>query len=623
MENSRENPFYIADLSIAEFEYIPLLPLHWRVLSSSTPHCSYKSFIQDILDIILYLRGRDNSTSIVPATKFSVLGTYNLRTTWGSGMPLQTRRGEAWQKVSEFIMGLSIGHYERWPECPDLLRKQFKYLVELPFPVHSSSSASPEHQQSASSAGSIAVEPSRREHVFAFIGGMDLPGPEKACAVRTALYEAALLRDDVLFINSTAVYGADARFRDLNLVMHVKRLLLKSVFCLILPGRSYSTSFFFHAMHAGCIPILVNDWLVLPYPHVVPYQSFCLRVYQQDFLFNPHYVLNYIKSRLLPDHALLSSMRDTMALYLPLLSYAPVGYLSTVYRDLMAGDFYNANRDDIGATKTFSVVLPFELMLRELRYVGRPHSYYNNVPCSRFYFCEHRRFVKGNGSSASHMYGANISVGKDYHVYDNRHDVFLSHTLNRDFITRQAFLYLGDRHGSGLGVVKDYIPSNVTGGEADIPLERDMYQVSGLSFRQLFSRYHIRNISPYLCRHNKRLVGMYKMVFFMQCVRVLFPLAPGKFKSHDRVDMVNSSLLSYSDNNIDIDVGLPSSSSKTALPSFLSGLSKEEYEYVLSFHHIRRPPDYKDDIYPNPKHFLSRKHSASKVYDALSMMGDS
>ena len=54
--------------------------------------------------------------------KFTVASTYNLRMEMGIGMPTQVRRG-AWDTVSEFVMSLSIGHYERWPQCPDLLEK--------------------------------------------------------------------------------------------------------------------------------------------------------------------------------------------------------------------------------------------------------------------------------------------------------------------------------------------------------------------------------------------------------------------------------------------------------------------------------------------------------------------
>ncbi|RYG68362.1 hypothetical protein EON64_05345, partial [archaeon] len=113
VEKRLENPFYVADVGRAEFEYIPLLPLHWRTLSSGSMDCSYNSFVQDLLEVISYLGRRGNSTQHAMATRFSVLGTYNLRTTWGGGMPLQTRRGAAWQRVSDFVTGLSIGHYER------------------------------------------------------------------------------------------------------------------------------------------------------------------------------------------------------------------------------------------------------------------------------------------------------------------------------------------------------------------------------------------------------------------------------------------------------------------------------------------------------------------------------
>ena len=37
----------------------------------------------------------------------------------------------------------------------------------------------------------------------------------------------------------------------------------------------------------------------------------------------------------------------------------------------------------------------------------------------------------------------------------------------------------------------------------------------------------------HLCKHASRLIGMYKIVYFMQCVRILWPLAPGQHKRYD------------------------------------------------------------------------------------------
>jgi hypothetical protein len=53
----------------------------------------------------------------------------------------------------------------------------------------------------------------------------------------------------------------------------------------------------------------------------------------------------------------------------------------------------------------------------------------------------------------------------------------------------------------------------------------------------------------HLCRNTHRLIGQYKMVYFMKCVRILWPLSPGKFKNTDKASM-----------------------------------SHEEAEYVLAFH---------------------------------------
>jgi len=121
------NPYREMVYEKAEFEYIPLLPLSWRSQISifskeSFPQCTYTRLIQDILSCYTYLQERDKKKpkdTILP--RFSVASTYNMRTAMGSGMPTQIRRGTAWTSVSNFVMDLSIGHYERWPQCPDLV----------------------------------------------------------------------------------------------------------------------------------------------------------------------------------------------------------------------------------------------------------------------------------------------------------------------------------------------------------------------------------------------------------------------------------------------------------------------------------------------------------------------
>lgn len=91
-----------------------------------------------LLKINEYMNARDaqvleSEPSMVLPRRFFVASSFNMRTQWGSGMPTPYRKGAAWESMSAFVQSLSVGHYERWPECPDLLRKWWKYVVEMPF----------------------------------------------------------------------------------------------------------------------------------------------------------------------------------------------------------------------------------------------------------------------------------------------------------------------------------------------------------------------------------------------------------------------------------------------------------------------------------------------------------
>ena len=124
------NPYRVdCDDADVEIEYIPLIPINWKIGTSSlSSQCTYAAFIQDILSYMKHIKTRQK---IIP--RFTVVSTFNFRTAMGTGMPTQVRRGEAWNTISEFVMSVYIGHYERWPQCPDLLRKSWKHVIELPY----------------------------------------------------------------------------------------------------------------------------------------------------------------------------------------------------------------------------------------------------------------------------------------------------------------------------------------------------------------------------------------------------------------------------------------------------------------------------------------------------------
>ena len=93
-----DNPHRRSQYEDAEFEYIPLLPLSWRVaefsslsLKKDKSLCTYSRLIQDIVSCATYIEQRNkkkaaNSTSL---PRFTVASTYNMRTQMGMGMPTQ------------------------------------------------------------------------------------------------------------------------------------------------------------------------------------------------------------------------------------------------------------------------------------------------------------------------------------------------------------------------------------------------------------------------------------------------------------------------------------------------------------------------------------------------------
>ena len=80
----KNNP-YRRPCSEADFEYIPLLPLHWKAISTSASiagsSCSYTALIEDIVAYQAYLK-EDVGVALLRGVlpRFAVASTYNLRT---------------------------------------------------------------------------------------------------------------------------------------------------------------------------------------------------------------------------------------------------------------------------------------------------------------------------------------------------------------------------------------------------------------------------------------------------------------------------------------------------------------------------------------------------------------
>ena len=561
---SQHNPHRVHKYDEAEFEYIPILPLYWASKQKDIDinSCSYRHLISSILKAQAYLVARDAKHAAgATLPKFAVASTFNLRTVLGTGMPTQIRRGEAWESVSNFVMSLSIGHYERWPQCPDLLRKSFKYVVELPYVMPRI--ASKPRMRNRDTVGTA------RRKMFFFSGNFELFGPEMVCSVRNEIINLASTRNDTIVVNSTT-YDANTSLQTEKL----SSLAQKSVFCLVTKSDSYSTSFFYLALSAGCIPVVISDWFVFAFPWLIPYEKFTLRIQENDFLQNPDYVLDYIASTIGSNEKLLTNMRNVMKSYAHLLSFDPVKFTANRFQfdQLPQGDVYlqgkvkvhsstpiSSKSNAVKENSSFMTYLPLELLLLELRYAQKPHQYYNNVPCLRPMVCarDHISNVSYTDTPIDYVFPAKTKVW----------------TVERTYTDTTV---LGDDNSKAVAVTHS----------AGYSVINDGYQVKAIFFPNLI------DIRSHLCRHAMRLIGSYKIVYVMQCVRILWPLHPGTFKPVDNVIRYSSD---YNVNTHKLTVARYKGGKYSVEPD---GISRKDMQYVIDFHNATKPPGYRLVNYP-------------------------
>lgn len=459
-----ENPSK-RDCSKADFEYVPLLVLPWKVgfptltgctafgrcrprTSLTDPSCDIKVLVQNIMEYSRYVkevRGLDMSKG---KPRFVVTSAYNIKSILGMGLPDQVRKGEIHSTVSTFIENTFLGHYERIAQCADLFRKLWKRVIEIPYiPYH----YHVDH--------SLVVAKSSSP-TFLFSGRLRLWGSERVCSVRVAVAQYLRQRTDttIIEITETETNGPPLQNPVLNEAWH------KSTFCLIAKSDSYSTSAFYNAIQHQCIPIVISDWFVFSFWWIVPYSDFVIRISEIDFLRNPNFVLDEISKSVSDDR--LRLMRASMKKWASFLQFSiPEG-----------GVVPSGN----GMTP---LPMPFQAMLVEIHQALLEISDPNPIKTS---------YYTGKSDKAP----TDISA-KAYRQH------IQSLLPNPDDVIAQRSVFCRDPVICSPGV----FPMRLTKSPPDM--------------------------RPYLCQHSPRLIGYYKIVFFMQCVRILWPLTPGKLLAND------------------------------------------------------------------------------------------
>ena len=171
----------------------------------------------------------------------------------------------------------NLGHYERQPQCPDVLRKQWRSIVEIPFlslfemPSLLRSLSQPNDMTQTSQKEDLHLsnigsqndptesqseQPKRMQGIrpitFFFSGRLLLWLPERVCSVRHVIGSDLLERKDTIIMNVTEKQSYGPISTD------ALEYQLKSIFCLVARSDSYSTAFFYDALQAGCIPVVIR-----------------------------------------------------------------------------------------------------------------------------------------------------------------------------------------------------------------------------------------------------------------------------------------------------------------------------------------------------------------------------
>ena len=86
-------------------------------------------------------------------------------------------------------------------------------------------------------------------------------------------------------------------------------LLETSKFCFMVRGDTVSSARFFSLIDAGCIPVVVSDWIYLPFQRLIKYSLFTVFARENLVINSPHKFLNHL--RMIP-----SKKIETMQKYL-------------------------------------------------------------------------------------------------------------------------------------------------------------------------------------------------------------------------------------------------------------------------------------------------------------------
>ena len=126
-----------------------------------------------------------------------------------------------------------------------------------------------------------------------------------------------------------------------------------SLFCLCLRGDTKSSQRLFAAIAAGCIPVIIADWIELPFQSIINYDMFTLRL-AESVAFNIDQMVRFLRD--IPAEKI-RAMQSYLRAVRPWLLYPSAAFPST----LSAGDYTGNLGSNIYMVTAYSTLNPVSL----------------------------------------------------------------------------------------------------------------------------------------------------------------------------------------------------------------------------------------------------------------------
>jgi hypothetical protein len=165
--------------------------------------------------------------------------------------------------------------------------------------------------------------------------------------------------------------------------------MASSDFCLMLRGDTASSKRLFSAVSCGCIPVIVSDWIPLPFEALIDYSQFSLRFSESSFR-DVQSLLSFLRREVLP--ARRAAMRAALQLARSLLLFQTFSEPTAAMPTSIVDQQLRESKEEVGGVGNMECFLLnpvtltlIEAFIRRKKYCDALNNSASSSMCRRLY----------------------------------------------------------------------------------------------------------------------------------------------------------------------------------------------------------------------------------------------